>query len=192
MTFGTDAPHRLRWSLVACRFPDSRRKVKNALCYSVFKERRRQKRKPPHFPCRKVKGATTKNFSYLKVFSAWLEFYWAACWLPVGICHTREQALFRKCLCNNADRAKVVLLPSKWGSLASAYPPWFCFQPVGNIFAAVNQNIFAIESVRCKHIVGNISIFPCPLIQILSIFAHFHEHPVQENKTSILFSILTC
>ena len=47
MAFGADAPHRPRKSRVAHRFPDSRRKVKDALCYSVFKERAEAIEKAP-------------------------------------------------------------------------------------------------------------------------------------------------
>ena len=47
MAFGADAPHRPRKSRVAHRFPDSRRKVKDALYYSVFKERAEAKEKAP-------------------------------------------------------------------------------------------------------------------------------------------------
>ena len=47
MTFGADAPHRPRKSRVAHRFPDSRRKVKDALYYSVFKERAEAIEKAP-------------------------------------------------------------------------------------------------------------------------------------------------
>lgn len=47
MAFGADAPHRPRKSRVAHRFPDSRRKVKDALYYSVFKERAEAIEKAP-------------------------------------------------------------------------------------------------------------------------------------------------
>ena len=58
MAFGADAPHRPTQKVVwLIGFADGRRKVKDALCYSVFKEHRRLLRKPPHFPCRKVEGA---------------------------------------------------------------------------------------------------------------------------------------
>ena len=58
MAFGVDAPHRPTQKVVwLIGFADGRRKVKDALCYSVFKEHRRLLRKPPHFPCRKVEGA---------------------------------------------------------------------------------------------------------------------------------------
>ena len=47
MAFGADAPHRPRKSRVAHRVPDSRRKVKDALYYSVFKERAEAIEKAP-------------------------------------------------------------------------------------------------------------------------------------------------
>lgn len=69
MAFGADAPHRPTQKVVwLIGFADGRRKVKDALCYSVFKEHRRLLRKPPHFFSRKSKGATTKFFNFLKVF----------------------------------------------------------------------------------------------------------------------------
>ncbi len=59
---------RLKRSCGSSALADGRRKVKNALYYSFFKEQQRLLRKPPHFPCRKVEGATTKFFNFLKNF----------------------------------------------------------------------------------------------------------------------------
>lgn len=41
-------------------FADSRRKVKNALDYSISKEQREATENPPHFPCRKGEGLQPK------------------------------------------------------------------------------------------------------------------------------------
>ena len=69
MAFGADAPHRPTQKVVwLIGFADGRRKVKDALYYSVFKEQAEAIEKAPHFPCRKVEGATTKFFNFLKDF----------------------------------------------------------------------------------------------------------------------------
>ena len=69
MAFGADAPHRPTQKVVwLIGFADGRRKVKDALYYSVFKERAEAIEKAPHFFSRKSKGATTKFFNFLKVF----------------------------------------------------------------------------------------------------------------------------
>ena len=69
MAFGADAPHRPTQKVVwLIGFADGRRKVKDALYYSVFKERAEAIEKAPHFPCRKVEGAKTKFFNFLKGF----------------------------------------------------------------------------------------------------------------------------
>ena len=59
---------RLKRSCGSSALADGRRKVKNALYYSVFKERAEAIEKAPHFFSRKSKGATTKFFNFLKVF----------------------------------------------------------------------------------------------------------------------------
>ena len=62
MTFGADAPHRPRKSRVAHRFPDSRRKVKDALYYSVFKERAEAIEKAPSLFQPKKQGGYNQIF----------------------------------------------------------------------------------------------------------------------------------
>ena len=62
MAFGADAPHRPRKSRVAHRFPDSRRKVKDALYYSVFKERAEAIEKAPSLFMVKSEGAERIHF----------------------------------------------------------------------------------------------------------------------------------
>lgn len=62
MAFGADAPHRPRKSRVAHRFPDSRRKVKDALYYSVFKERAEAIEKAPSLSMPKNEGVDNLKF----------------------------------------------------------------------------------------------------------------------------------
>lgn len=62
MAFGADAPHRPRKSRVAHRFPDSRREVKDALYYSVFKERAEAIEKAPSLSMPKNEGVDNLKF----------------------------------------------------------------------------------------------------------------------------------
>ena len=69
MAFGADAPHRpTHRSCGLSALADGRRKVKNALCYSVFKERAEAIEKAPSLFMVKSEGATTKFFNFLKDF----------------------------------------------------------------------------------------------------------------------------
>ena len=69
MAFGADAPHRPTQKVVwLIGFADGRRKVKDALYYSVFKERAEAIEKAPSLFQPKKQGATTKFFNFLKVF----------------------------------------------------------------------------------------------------------------------------
>ena len=69
MAFGADAPHRPTQKVVwLIGFADGRRKVKNALYYSVFKEWAEAIEKAPSLFMVKSEGATTKFFNFLKDF----------------------------------------------------------------------------------------------------------------------------
>lgn len=69
MAFGADAPHRPTQKVVwLIGFADGRRKVKNALCYSVFKERAEAIEKAPSLFMVKSEGAYNRNFYFSKRF----------------------------------------------------------------------------------------------------------------------------
>lgn len=59
---------RLKRSCGLSALADGRRKVKNALCYSVFKERAKAIEKAPSLFMVKVRGPTTEIFIFLKDF----------------------------------------------------------------------------------------------------------------------------
>ena len=63
MAFGADAPHRPTQKVVwLIGFADGRRKVKNALCYSVFKERAEAIEKAPSLFQPKKQGGYNQVF----------------------------------------------------------------------------------------------------------------------------------
>ena len=69
MAFGADAPHRPTQKVVwLIGFADGRRKVKDALCYSVFKERAEAIEKAPSLFMVKSEGAYNRNFYFSKRF----------------------------------------------------------------------------------------------------------------------------
>lgn len=69
MAFGADAPHRPTQKVVwLIGFADGRRKVKDALYYSVFKERAEAIEKAPSLFMVKSEGAYNRNFYFSKRF----------------------------------------------------------------------------------------------------------------------------
>ena len=69
MAFDADAPHRPTQKVVwLIGFADGRRKVKDALYYSVFKERAEAIEKAPSLFMVKSEGAYNRNFYFSKRF----------------------------------------------------------------------------------------------------------------------------
>ena len=70
MAFGADAPHRPTQKVVWL-IGSRRRQKEGKGCAVLFSFQRTgggYRESPPHFPCRKVEGATTKFFNFLKDF----------------------------------------------------------------------------------------------------------------------------